>query len=65
MQSSDTAKPATARHGEPASNFEQLGRELVENNSALDLQAQRLTARFGFVIETAAVIAALAWGVAR
>lgn len=30
-----------------------------------DLQVVRLTARFGFVIETAAVIAALAWGVAR
>jgi hypothetical protein len=65
MQASDTAEPATARHGEPASNFEHLGQRLVENNSALDLQAQRLTARFGFVIETAAVIAALAWGVAR
>jgi hypothetical protein len=65
MRTSDTAKPATALHGEPASNFEQLGQELVENNSALDLQAQRLKTRFGFVIETAAVIAALAWGMAR
>jgi len=29
------------------------------------LQAARLKVRFGLVIETAAVIAALAWGVAR
>jgi regulator of replication initiation timing len=65
MQASDTAKPATARHGEPASNFEQLEQELVENNSALDLQAQHLKARFGFATETAAVIAALAWSLAR
>lgn len=30
-----------------------------------DLQASHLTARFGFVVETAAVIASLAWGVTR
>lgn len=61
----DTAKPATALHGEPASNFEQLGRKLIDTDTALDLQAQRLTGRFGFVVETAAVIASLAWGLAR
>jgi hypothetical protein len=33
MASLHTAKPATARHGEPASNFEQLGGELETENT--------------------------------
>ena len=65
MAFSDTAKPATALHGEPASKNEHLGRRLYDQDTAVALQAQRLTARFGFVVETAAVIASLAWGAAR
>jgi hypothetical protein len=65
MSTSDTAKPAPAAAGQPASNFEHLGRRLTGNDTALDLQAQRLAARFGFVVETATVIASLAWGMAR
>ena len=33
MGISDTAKPATARHGERASNLEQLGGQLKSSNT--------------------------------
>jgi hypothetical protein len=69
MGSSETAKPATARHGEPASNelpakvlCSQYTRVTLEPQQ---LQAFRLNRRFGFAVETATVIASLAWGIGR
>jgi hypothetical protein len=46
MRTPDTAKPATALHGEPPSNFEHLGGRLdnlITSNPA-DLQVFHLTA---------------------
>ena len=69
MASVHTAKPATALHGEPASN--ELTAKKLTNKYTRDgiehqeLQASRLNRRFGFAFETAIVIASLAWGIAR
>jgi hypothetical protein len=65
MASPQTPKPATARHGEPASNVERFQGELKLSNTQESMRAQRLAARFGFAFETAIVISALAWGIAR
>ncbi len=35
------------------------------DNTPLELQAQRLSRRFGFAFETCIVIASLAWGIGR
>jgi hypothetical protein len=44
MPQSDTAKPATALHGEPASHFERLGGELEIENTLSDNISQPETA---------------------
>ena len=69
MASPVAAKPATALHGEPASNELQAKRlcsqytpEIIQHQ---ELQAVRLNRRFRFAFETATVIASLAWGIAR
>src|SRR5215210_6509072 len=66
MQAFDTPKPATALHGEPASNFELPAKQLCNQHTRgpiehQQLQAFRLNRRFGFAFETAVVIASLAW----
>ena len=40
MQTPDTAKPATAPHGEPASNCEHLGRKLSDSHTPNIVAAQ-------------------------
>lgn len=65
MASPKTQKPATARHGEPVSKIDRFAGEIDTNITHIDLQAQRLSRRFGFALETCVVIASLAWGIAR
>jgi hypothetical protein len=62
MSALHTAKPATALHGEPASNSEQLGGELGSQNSGHieRLQVLRLTRRH--VAAAAAILAPFAFG---
>ncbi|MEY9494539.1 hypothetical protein ACVL91_009776 [Bradyrhizobium elkanii] len=62
MRRSDAATPATARHGEPASNFEQLGGELDQQNNLTHLRAQYLAEIFCLSAGTAITIAELAFG---
>ena len=57
-------------HKEKARQGEPIPKNVCQDNSEiklqpLDLQALRLNRRFGFAFETAAVIASLAWGIAR
>jgi hypothetical protein len=61
---SETAKPATARHGEPASNPEQLRGQLfvLDTKSLVDRQALRLTRRFAITMPAAITIASLYYG---
>jgi hypothetical protein len=63
MASAVTAKPATALHGEPASNFEQLGSELSNQgtSSPAELQARRLCRLYAVPYATAATLARLAF----
>jgi hypothetical protein len=64
MSTPKASKPATARDTrKPASNVEQLGSELAEQNSLIDKRAQRLRKLFAFEIATAAVVAELAFTV--
>jgi hypothetical protein len=70
MAFGDTAKPAPAAAGKPASNSEQLAERLTHHDTrditeVQELRASRLNRRFGFAFETAIVIASLAWGIAR
>jgi hypothetical protein len=64
MQHRNTKKPATAGHGEPASNIEQLGGRLDQLNTETptSLQVRRLTRRFAFSLPVAMVVAGLAYG---
>jgi hypothetical protein len=63
----DTPKPATARHGEPASNVDRFAGEIDNHNNPtlIDIQARRLTRLFAFSYATASTVARLAFGVAR
>jgi len=70
MVLTDTAKPAPAAAGKPASNLERPAKQLTNKNKHRliehqELQTFRLNRRFGFAFETAIVIASLAWGIAR
>lgn len=67
MPTSDTAKPATALFGEPASNFEQLGGRLVhlDTRDTTLIQARRLCRLYALTYATATTMAQLAYGVAR
>jgi hypothetical protein len=67
MVAPDTAKPATARHGEPVSNSERLGSELDQSNTprAAELQARWLTRRFLLSSAMAWAVAPLAFGEMR
>jgi hypothetical protein len=49
MASLETAKPATDQ----------------DTRTLSEIQASRLNRRFGFALDTAVVIASLAWGIAR
>ena len=64
MHFPDTAKPATALHGEPASNFEQLGGQLchLDTRDRAFVQASRLRRLYALTYETAATVATLAYG---
>jgi hypothetical protein len=67
MASPETAKPATARHGEPVSNSEQLGSGLDQSNTprGAELQARWLTRRFLLSSAMAWSVAPLAFGEVR
>jgi hypothetical protein len=70
MVQPNAAKPAPAAAGKPASNSERPAKQLTNKYTRdviehQELQASRLTRRFGFAFETAVVIASLAWGAAR
>ncbi|MEY9157327.1 hypothetical protein ABIG04_005637 [Bradyrhizobium japonicum] len=67
MSASNAAKPATARHGEPASKIELLAGGLDHTNTKTptDLQALRLTRRFAISIPVAIVVVGLAYGEVR
>jgi hypothetical protein len=61
MASSDTAKPATARHGEPASKSDRFAGEINKHNKPTlieiqDIQARRLTRLFAISYATAATV---------
>lgn len=64
MKGLKTLKPATARHGEPASNNELLagGLEQTNTKTPTDLQALQLTRRFAFSLPVAMMVAGLAYG---
>ena len=62
MRTSKPLKPATARHGEPASKTEQLGGQLKVTNTLDDLRAQYLSEVFALPADTAVTIAELAFG---
>ena len=66
MASPDTATPATAC-SEPALIVERFAGKLdIDNTQHLvERQAFRLVSKFGLAFETAVVVAALAWGIAR
>jgi hypothetical protein len=62
------AKPATAPHGEPASNTDHRfpGKiDNLNNQTLLDIQARRLTRRFALSLPIALVVAALHHGEAH
>jgi hypothetical protein len=61
----DTAKPATARHGEPASNLEQLGGQLdhTNNGNQCELQARRLCRLYTVSFDIAVVLAPFVFAV--
>jgi hypothetical protein len=63
MDHPDTAKPATALHGEPASKIEQLCGRLdnQDTTSPADRQARRLCRLFAVSYATAATLARLAF----
>lgn len=67
MASSYATKPATARHGEPASEIELLGGGLDATHSPrLDQrQALALTRRCALSLEMASIVAPLLHGEAR
>lgn len=67
MASLNTAMPATARHGEPASEIELLGGGLDIYNSDLarPVQVFRLMRRYGFSEPRAIATALLAFGEGR
>jgi hypothetical protein len=67
MGSIETAKDAHRGNGDVLLNSEQFCRPLDNHDtrSLSELQAFRLNRRFGFAFDTAAVIASLAWGIAR
>ena len=67
MVPSETAKAQTEISGSGLRNIEQLGGRLDDQDTRTlsEIQAFRLNRRFGFAFETAAVIASLAWGIAR
>jgi hypothetical protein len=67
MAALHTAKPATAPHGEPASNIEQLGGQLDDHNNPtlIEIQARRLIRRFALTFPVACVVASLHYGEAR
>jgi hypothetical protein len=64
MAHANTAMPATARHGEPASEIELLGGLLDNHNSdvARPVQVSRLMRRFGFSRPRAIATALLCYG---
>jgi hypothetical protein len=61
MALSETTKPATARHGEPASNVDRFEGEIDNHNTLTGKQAQRLSRLYALTLETAAAIASLAY----
>jgi hypothetical protein len=67
MVAPETAKDAHRGNGDVFLNSEQFCRPLEydDTRSIQDIQAFRLNRQFGFAFETAAVIASLAWGIAR
>jgi hypothetical protein len=65
MQYPNTAKPATAGHGEPASKIELLGGGLnnqLNTEMPTDLQVRRLARRHALSLPLALVVAGLAYG---
>ncbi len=61
MVSPDTAKPATARHGEPASKVVVLRGPNIELDILSERQAQRLCRLYAVSYATAATLARLAF----
>lgn len=63
MRAPDTPKPATARHGEPASKIEQLCGRLIDQDTSgpADLQARLLCRLCAVSYATAATLARLAF----
>jgi hypothetical protein len=59
MHLPDTAKPATAADGEPASEFEQLGGRLtqLDNSPLTHRQALRVAERYALAFPLAIVVA--------
>jgi len=61
MASPVKGKPASALGGDPASEIEQLGGELVSNNMLDALRAQYLSEIFSLPPDTASLLAELAF----
>lgn len=64
MANLDTPKPATARHGEPASKIVGFAgpNEQALSETPTALQVRRLTQRFALSLPIATVVAGLAYG---
>jgi len=58
MRRATSAKAAPNRNSDTTSTDDLIG-------NAPEIQARLLVERFGFAVEVAAVIASLAWGIAR
>ncbi|MCS3517079.1 hypothetical protein [Bradyrhizobium elkanii] len=65
MLTFNTAMPATARHGEPASEIELLAGGLDREDATEALRAQYLSEIFSLSASTAVTIAELAFGEVR